>query len=347
VDSAGVVRAGNGTLEAARSLGWEELSVVVSDLSGDEMTAFAIADNRTAELAEWDDEVLVATLRALEEADVPLEDTGFTAEELAEVKRAAGTQMEVKEDEVPEAPEKPTSKAGDIWVMGEHRLLCGDSTEPESYTRLMRGSKADLLLTDPPYNVNYENAQGDKIQNDDMGDEQFRAFLTSMFGLAFESMNPGAAFYVWHADREAYNFLAALRDHGQKIRQCVIWVKSSLVMGRQDYQSRHEPCLYGWKDGAAHRWYNDRKQTTIMHFDKPSRSDLHPTMKPLELIAYQIGNSTTSRSVVLDPFLGSGTTLIAAEQLGRSCYGMELSPAYCDVIVRRWENLTGEKAVLA
>lgn len=349
VDSSGVVRAGNGTLEAAKKLGWAEVAVVESDLKGAEMTAFAIADNRTAELAEWDDEVLAATLQALDDADVPLADAGFTAEELAEVQKAAGAEEagEVVEDEVPEAPEEPTTKEGDLWLLGEHRLFCGDSTEAASFERLMQGARADLLLTDPPYNVNYTSSHGDKIQNDNMQDEQFRAFLSSVFGLVFDSMKPGAAFYVWHADIEGYNFRGAIRDQGEQVRQCLIWAKSSLVMGRQDYQWQHEPCLYGWKAGAAHGWYSDRKQTTLLSFAKPSRNADHPTMKPVELMAYQVGNSTAPQGLVLDPFLGSGSTLIAAEQLGRKCYGLELEPRFCDVIVRRWENLTGEKAELA
>jgi|DEB0MinimDraft_6_1074348.scaffolds.fasta_scaffold53146_1 site-specific DNA-methyltransferase (adenine-specific) len=351
VDSSGVVRAGNGTLEAAKKLGWSEVAVVESDLEGAEMTAFAIADNRTAELAEWDDEVLAATLQALDDADVPLADAGFTAEELAEVQKAAGAEEagEVVEDDVPEAPEEPITKPGDLWLLGRHRLLCGDSTDAANFERLMQGTRVDLLLTDPPYNIAYTGGskKRDAIANDSMSDSDFRQFLVSVLQGGFDAMKPGAAFYIWHADSEGFNFRGAIQDVGQRIRQCLIWAKNNSMFGRSDYHWQHEPCLYGWKDGAAHGWYSDRKQTTLMHFDRPARSEDHPTMKPVEMIAYQIGNSTAPQGLVLDPFLGSGTTLIAAEQLGRACYGMELSPAYCDVIVRRWENLTGEKAELA
>jgi site-specific DNA-methyltransferase (adenine-specific) len=179
-----------------------------------------------------------------------------------------------------------------------------------------------------------------------MSDSDFRKFLFNCFSVAFEFIKPGASFYIWHADSEGYNFRGAVFDCKQKVRQCLIWVKQTLVMGRQDYHWKHEPCLYGWRDGGSHGWYTDRKQTTVLEFDRPSRSEDHPTMKPVSLFAYQIGNSTAPQGLVYDSFLGSGTTLIAAEQLGRKCYGMEISPQYCDVIVNRWETLTGQKATL-
>jgi site-specific DNA-methyltransferase (adenine-specific) len=354
VDANGVVRAGNGTLAAAKALGWKEIRIVRSALTGSEATAYAIADNRSAELAEWDDDALAQTLAALQiEDDALAEATGF---DLSEIEKLTAPK-DVEEDDVPEAPVDPITKPGDLWILGEHRLLCGDSTKAEDVERLMAGAKADLMLTDPPYNValgmnetpeqakkRNRRTDGKVVSNDHMPDADFRKFLNDCFSIAFAALKPGGSFYVWHSDSEGLNFRGAVADCGQKTRQCLIWKKSSLIMGRQDYQWQHEPCLYGWRDGASHGWYSDRKQTTILEFDKPSRSEDHPTMKPVGLFAYQMANSTAPQGICYDPFLGSGTTLIAAEQLGRKCYGMEISPAYCDVIVKRWENLTGKKA---
>ncbi|NBT85971.1 MAG: site-specific DNA-methyltransferase [Alphaproteobacteria bacterium] len=233
-------------------------------------------------------------------------------------------------DDVPEAPEKPITKPGDLWILGDHRLLCGDSTDTVALERLMGGVNADLWLTDPPYNVNYEGGTGLKIQNDNMKDAEFRQFLKDVYIAANCFLRPGAAFYIWHADSEGYNFRGAAFDTGWKVRQCLIWLKSSLVMGRQDYQWKHEPCLYGWTEGAAHTWNSDRKQTTILEFDKPRRNGEHPTMKPVDLFQYQMTNSTKPGDVVLDSFGGSGTTLIAAERINR----------------KAWEDFTGKKAML-
>jgi site-specific DNA-methyltransferase (adenine-specific) len=234
-----------------------------------------------------------------------------------------------------------------LWLLGEHRLLCGDSTKAEDVGRLMNGERADIWLTDPPYNVDYTGKTKDalKVENDSMSDGAFREFLVACFGTAFLHMKPGASFYIWHADSEGYNFRGAIHDCGERVRQCLIWSKNTLVMGRQDYHWKHEPCLYGWKGGASHGWYSDRTQTTVLEFDRPSRSTEHPTMKPVTMIAYQLGNSTAPQGLAFDGFLGSGTTLIAAEQLGRRCYGLELSPAYCDVICNRWAKLTGKVPV--
>jgi site-specific DNA-methyltransferase (adenine-specific) len=352
IDITGVVRAGNGTLEAAKRLGWETIDAVTTELKGSDAVAYAIADNRTAELAEWDDDVLAAQLNGLLADDPDLLDAaGFDEDELAALLgelESDGTTGEIEEDEVPEVPLDPITKPGDLWILGKHRLLCGDSTKAEDVAGLMDGERADLWLTDPPYNVDYTGKTKDalKVANDSMSDEKFRSFLVACFSEAIAVLKPGASFYIWHADSEGYNFRGAIHDCKQKVRQCLVWVKNTLVMGRQDYHWKHEPCLYGWKDGASHGWYTDRKQTTVLEFDRPSRSEEHPTMKPVALIAYQVGNSTAPQGLVYDSFLGSGTTLIAAEQLGRKCYGMEISPQYCDVIVKRWENLTGEKAVL-
>jgi site-specific DNA-methyltransferase (adenine-specific) len=344
VDAAGIVRAGNGTLMAAKQLGYKEIEIVRSGLEGSEATAYAIADNRTAELAEWDDNALAETLSALQIEDEELfEATGFDAKELD-----AMVLRDVEEDEVPEPPADPITKPGDLWILGEHRVLCGDSTKADDVARLMNGEKADLWLTDPPYNIEYDGGSKirDVIENDSMSNDDFREWLRVVFTIAFDAIKPGASFYIWHAAMEGCNFRGAIIDSKQKTRQLLIWVKNNSTFGRQDYHWQHEPCLYGWKAGAAHEWYGDRKQTTILSFDRPSRSEEHPTMKPVALFAYQVGNSTAPQGLIYDPFLGSGTTLIAAEQLGRKCYGMEIAPAYCDVIVKRWETLTGKKARL-
>lgn len=245
-------------------------------------------------------------------------------------------------------PENPKSKLGDIYELGNHRLICGDSTDLNVIEKLSAGEKADMFLTDPPYNVDYEGGTKDKlkIMNDKMDTESFRLFLRDAFSNADSVMRNGAVFYIWHADSESYNFRGACIDIGWKIRECLIWKKNSMVLGRQDYQWQHEPCLYGWKDGASHLWASDRKQTTILEFDKPVRNDLHPTMKPIPLIAYQISNNTHEGDIILDLFGGSGSTMIACEQLKRRCFMSELDPKYVDVIIDRWEKFTGEKAVL-
>lgn len=252
----------------------------------------------------------------------------------------------VVEDEVPETPVEPITQPGDLWLLGPHRLLCGDATKPEAMERLMSGQRADLWLTDPPYNVAYVGKTRDAltIDNDSMGDQQFRNFLGEAFIAAFDAMKPGASFYIWHADLEGYNFRGAVHDCDQKVRQCLIWKKNTLVMGRQDYHWKHEPCLYGWKDGASHGWYSDRTQTTVLEFERPTSSQDHPTMKPVALFAYLIANSTAPQGLVLDNFCGSGTSIVACEQLGRTCYALEMAPAYCDVIVKRWETMTGRQA---
>ncbi len=251
-------------------------------------------------------------------------------------------------DKAVEECEKPVTKRGDLWIMGGHRLLCGDARNVDDMARLMGGAKADLLLTDPPYNVDYVGKTKDalKIDNDRMSNADFRAFLLEAFTAARQSKKAGAAFYIWHADSNGYDFRGACMDAGWKVRQCLIWEKDILVLGRQDYQWQHEPCLYGWNEGAGHAWYSDRKQTTILRFDKPTRSKEHPTMKPVPLFGYLVQNSSKPGDIVLDPFSGSGTTVIAAEQLDRTAYVMELNERYCDVIVKRWEEQTGEKAML-
>ena len=254
---------------------------------------------------------------------------------------------EIIEDEVPEQVET-RCKSGDIWQLGEHRLMCGDSTKVQDVDKLMNGEVADLLLTDPPYNVNYEGKTKDKlkIKNDVMDNLSFSEFLKDAFACADKFMKPGAVFYIWHADSEGYTFRGACYETGWQVRQTLIWNKNTMVLGRQDYQWKHEPCLYGWKEGAGHLWASDRKQTTVIDFNKPSRNGEHPTMKPVGLFDYQIKNNTKGSDIVLDLFAGSGTTIIACEQDGRKARCMELDPHYCDVVIQRWENLTGKKAEL-
>ncbi len=251
-----------------------------------------------------------------------------------------------KDDDVPNvSADASLTKLGDLYEIGRHRVLCGDATNLADLEKLMGDKKADMWVTDPPYNVNYEGGTGLKIENDSMDDENFLGFLTDAFTNAVMFLKAGGAYYIWHADSEGYNFRTALKKAGLKIRQCLIWKKSSLVMGRQDYQWIHEPCLYGWKDGASHLWNSDRTQTTLLEFDKPTKNGAHPTMKPVELIAYQITNNSKGEDIILDNFLGSGTTLIACEKLGRNCYGTELDPKYVDVIVSRYVEYTGNNKI--
>lgn len=252
-------------------------------------------------------------------------------------------------DDAPEVKEDAVTRPGDVWHMGPHRLMCGDSTSIDHIETLCDDQAVDMWLTDPPYNVAYEGKTKDalKIQNDSMGDENFRQFLRDAYVAADAVLKPGAVFYIWHADLEGYNFRGAAKDAGWTVRQCLIWKKQSLVLGRQDYHSKHEPCLYGWKEGAGHLWAADRKQTTILEFDRPSKNTDHPTMKPVALFEYQMLNNTKGGDIILDSFGGSGTTLIAAQKNGRVARIMELDPRYCDVIVRRWQDFTGQQAFLA
>lgn len=349
VGADGVVIAGNGTLAAAQSLGWSMIDIVRSHLTGSEATAYAIADNRTAELAEWDEGSLAQQLAALSIEDEELAAaTGFDQRDIEKM----GGGVEIEEDEVPEPPADPITKPGDLWLLGDHRLLCGDSTKAEDVERLMAGDEPFVMVTDPPYGVNLDQswrdkALGDKamgpgnrnvVANDDRADwtEVWQRF-------------PGDVAYVWHAGKFSDVVMQSLRESGFEICQQIIWNKSVMVMGRSDYHFKHEPCWYAVKKGRQHGWIGDRKQTTVIDAKSPnhimSGSDEekteHPTQKPVECMAYLMKNHAGS---VYDPFLGSGTTLIAAEQLGRKCYGMEISPQYCDVIVKRWETLTGKKA---
>jgi len=348
VDKDNGIIAGHGRVQAARRLGLTEVPCVrLEHLTETQRKAYIIADNRLALNAGWDNELLTIELNDLLADNFALELLGFDPAELKDLlDPVEPTEGLTDEDAVPEAPEEPKTKLGDIYQLGRHRLMCGDSTSIDAVEKLMDGQLADILITDPPYNVAYEGSTGMTIQNDDMGDEDFRQFLADAFICANIAMKPGAVFYIWHADLEGYNFRGAAKDAGWTVRQCLIWNKDSLVMGRQDYHWKHEPCLYGWKDGAGHLWAADRKQSTILQFGKPKKNDLHPTMKPVELIEYQMLNNTKGHDIVLDLFGGSGSTMIAAEKQGRCARLMELDPKYCDVIVKRWEDFTGKKAEL-
>jgi site-specific DNA-methyltransferase (adenine-specific) len=350
IDGDNTIIAGHGRLLAARKLGLDTVPAIILDhLSKAQQRALVIADNQLALNAGWDMDMLKAEIEDLNLENFDINLLGFDEkflDGLLEPEAAAGL---TDDDAVPEVPETPKTVLGDVWVLGNHRLMCGDSTSIDALEKLTQGNLVDMWLTDPPYNVAYEGKTKDAltIQNDSMTDDSFRAFLRDAYVAADAVMKRGAVFYIWHADSEGYNFRGAAHDAGWKVRQCLIWKKSTMVMGRQDYHWKHEPCLYGWKDGAAHLWSTDRKQTTILEFDKPSRNGEHPTMKPVELFAYQMLNNTKGSDIVLDSFGGSGTTIIAAEKHGRVGYLMELDPKYCDVIIKRWQDFTGQKAVHA
>jgi len=348
VDGENGIIAGHGRLMAARKLGHEKVPVIeLKDMTETQKKAYIIADNQLAMNSGWDTSLLTLELTDLQEDGFDLGILGFDPKELNALLEPEIVEGLTDEDAVPDLPEEPKTKPGDIYELGNHRLMCGDSCNIEAVEALTDGL-VDILVTDPPYNVAYEGKTKDAltIKNDEMGDEQFRQFLRDAFVAANAVMKPGAVFYIWHADSEGYNFRGACHDAGWKVRQCLIWNKDSMVMGRQDYHWKHEPCLYGWKDGAAHLWASDRKQVTIIDCKRPKRNDIHPTMKPVELMEYQILNNTKGMDIVLDLFGGSGSTMIACEKLGRKSRLMELDPKYCDVIVKRWEEFTGGKAKL-
>lgn len=352
VDADGIVRAGNGTLMAAKALGWPEVTIVRTSLKGAEATAYAIADNRTAELAEWDDDALAQTLAALQIEDEELaKATGFDDADID----AMLAPDEVTEDEVPEPPVDSITKPGDLWILGEHRLLCGDSTKAEDVARLMQNELCKLVVTDPPYGVSYadKNAflnaidNGNRVQTPIKNDHLDKADAQKLWRDAFThmgaAMDAGACVYCFMPQGgDQMMMMMMMQGAGIEPRHELIWLKNNHVLGRTDYAYKHEPIMYAWKKGG-HKFYGEF-QTSILEFARPSSSKLHPTMKPVELICKLIENSSRQRELLYEPFCGSGTTLIAAEQLGRKCYGMEISPAYCDVIVKRWETLTGKKA---
>lgn len=339
VDKEGVIIVGHGRYEALKSLEWEIKPewVLTLDLTPEQAKAYRLADNKLNE-SDWDMDLVIEELRELSEPMLDL--TGFSSDLLLE--------DDEKDNDVPELGAQSSTEFGDLFEVGGHRILCGDAVRAESWERLMNGRKGEMLLTDPPYNVGYigKTAEELTIENDVMEDSKFIEFIRDALLLSKDAINDGAAFYLWHADLKGLEFRSACKEAGLQVRQCLIWNKNTMVLGRQDYQWKHEPCLYGWKDGATHTWNNDRKQTTILDFNKPSKSESHPTMKPVELFASLIVNSSVLEKIVVDPFLGSGTTLIAAEKTGRVCYGMELDPKYVDVIVQRYVDYTGINEII-
>jgi DNA modification methylase len=394
-NSDGTVIGGHQRLKVLIDLGYDTADVVILDKTKEEEKALNIALNKIS--GEWDEEKLYELLIELDLSDIDMQLSGFTHSELEDLKVQFDTEEaqeddDWNEDEAYEEAKKNTrSIPGCVWILGGHRLMVGDSTSADDMAVLMNGETADLVITDPPYNVAYEEKVEDtseamgvgvsrehsQILNDDMTDEQFEAFLGAFYRETFEVMREGAAIYVFHADSNGYAFRKKYRDAGLKLAQCLIWEKNTFVPGRQDYQWRHEPILYGWKEGAGHYFINDRTQDTVILEDeidfksmkkdelvayleqlrafwadktsviwekKPAKNDLHPTMKPVSLIGRLMKNSSKPGWKVLDPFGGSGTTLMAAEQLNRRAYLMELDPVYADVIVNRWENYTGQTA---
>lgn len=367
--------AGHGRLMAAQAEGMETVPCVfVEHLTETQKRAYILADNKLAELAGWDEGLLEQELGRLSDIGFDVSLIGFDMEKLDDV------DLSVAEDDGfdVDLPQEPRSRRGCVYMLGNHRLMCGDSTSTEDIGALMDGVVADLLVTDPPYNVAYESDDGKSIQNDDMGDGEFYELLKNAFAGASGVMKEGAAFYIWHASSSQMLFEKAINDAGWSVRQQLIWLKNALVLGRQDYHWIHELCFYGWKPGAAHYFIYDRTQTTkiwedaarnideldrdalislvaelanapqtVLREDKPTRSDEHPTMKPIKLIERLVKNSSKPGDVVLDLFGGSGTTLVTCEQINRKCYMMELDEKYCDVIINRWESLTGERARLA
>ena len=383
IDKNNVIVAGHTRYKASKELGLKEVPCIIADdLTDEQIKAFRLADNKVSEKAEWDFELLD---KELDDIDIDMTEFGFDLDLEDEEEK------EIIEDEVPDVPEEPKAKLGDIYQLGNHRLMCGDSTKEEDVAKLMNNELADLVVTDPPYNVNIgqgggsvcsmriqnHRTDGATIKNDNMDDSEFNVFLIKAFANMYQSLKSGGVFYVWHGQTKSDIFIQTLRKNQLEIREMLIWNKDRLVMGRQDYQWKHEGCVYGWKDGASHYFIDDRKQTTvfedkkpdikkmkkeelvklleeiysdkqsttIINEERPGVSEEHPTMKPVKLIARQVKNSSRIDEKVLDLFGGSGTTLITCEQLKRNCYMMEYDPHYIDVIIQRWENFTGKKAV--
>lgn len=373
IDKNNVIIEGHGRLLALKKLGYKEVEVIkLGHLTEEQRKAYTLIHNKLTMNTDFDIEILESELATINIIDMSDFDFDLSIES-EEITIEDNYDVEEKLEQI----EEPKSKPGDIYQLGNHRLMCGDSTSLEDVKKLMNEEQADLLLTDPPYNVNISNSDGMTIENDNMSDDNFKQFLNAAFENASASLKKGGAFYIWHGDSETVNFRNACEDNELSVRQCLIWVKNGFNFGRQDYKWKHEPCLYGWKDGAGHYFideYNnptviednlnidllkkeelkklveellsDKVPTTIIHEDKPLKNDKHPTMKPINLLSFQIKNSSKKEEIVLDLFGGSGSTLISCEQLNRKCYMMEYDPKYVDVIIDRWETLTSKKAVL-
>lgn len=335
------VISGHQRLEAMKALGWNEAVCNMVDLDKHAEKKFNVIMNSTAISGKYDDLKLSEILEELKLDD------DYESLRLNELEPLDLSPTEVEEDEAPEVSSEPAvSKQGEIYKLGRHRVMCGSATNEDDVDKLLSNQKIDLYLTDPPYNVAYtgKTKEALTIENDEMDDGEFLAFLADAFRRADEHMKSGAAFYIFHADSEGYNFRAAVKETGWVLKQCLIWVKQTMVMGRQDYQWKHEPILYGWKSGSSHSWYADRKQTTVLNFDRPQRNGEHPTMKPIAILSYLIDNSSKAGDLVYDSFSGSGSGIIACEQTNRTCYGMELDPKYVDVIRKRyWKFINGSE----
>lgn len=376
VDKDGSIIAGHGRLMAARKLGMDKVPVVELDhLTEAQRKAYVLADNRIALNSGWDTSMLSLELAELEKEGFDISMLGFDDKEITKLLAPETTEGLVDEDEIPETPVEPKTKLGDIYILGAHRLMCGDSTSITDVEKLMEGQKCDMVWTDPPYNVAIKGVAG-TIMNDDMSDANFKDFLRSVYSCYFLTMKDGAIIYVAHADTERVNFTQCFKESGLKLSQVLIWVKQAGTLSRQDFNWQHEPILYGWKEGAGHYFCGDftrttvidddidikklnkkelealvnslrtEQKTTVLRENRPSKSDLHPTMKPINLVQRMIEWSSIAGDKVLDLFGGSGSTLIACEKTGRKAYLMELDPKYCDVIVKRWEDFTGKKAEL-
>ena len=373
VDKNNVVIEGHGRLLALKELGYEKVEVIkLGHLTEEQRKAYTLIHNKLTMNTDFDMDILMEELQSIEDIDMAFFDFEIDTME-DETIEDDNFDIEEALDEI----EEPKSKRGEIYQLGKHKLMVGDSTKLEDVNKLMNGEKADLLFTDPPYNVNVSNSQGMTIENDNMSNNEFKEFLNKAFNCGSSSLKEGGAFYIWHADSETVNFRVECENNNLLVKQCLIWVKNGFNFGRQDYKWKHEPCLYGWKDGAAHYFVEEYNHptviedninidllkkdelkklleeliksnipTTVIHEDKPLKNDLHPTMKPLKLCGDLILNSSRKEELVLDLFGGSGSTLIVCEQLNRTCYMMEYDPKYADVIIQRWESITGEKAVL-
>jgi DNA modification methylase len=338
-----IVRAGNGTLEAAKALGWTHLAAVVIDEDNATASQFAIADNRTGELAEWDTETLATLLDGMD--DETRELLAFDEKDMRQLMSGLEP-ADIVEDEAPPVPDEPVTKLGDLWILGEHRLLCGDSTKEEDASTLMGGMVAQVTVTDPPYNIDYGNIKHPKfkqrsIENDNMSGADFAKFCDA-FVSQIARVCVGCV-YVFGPPGPDGRIMFSSLDRAMHCSTTIVWNKDQFTLGRGKYQNKYEPCWFGWVESGS-RFTGDRSLTNVWDFPRPRSSEEHPTMKPVAVMAHAIEHASLPSDVVFDPFLGSGTTLIAAEQLGRKCYGMEISPAYCDVIVKRWENLTGKQA---
>ena len=393
VDGKGCIIVGHTRFKAALKMGLETVPVVYArNLTPQQVKAYRIADNKTNEFAEWDWTLLADEFVDLSMLAYDTTNTAFSKEEINSIMTAEVVEDGFDVDKAVKEIIQPKSKVGDVFLLGNHRLMCGDCLNLSNIDILMAGEKADMIFTDPPYNVNYEGGTGLKIQNDAMSDEKFYNFLYDAYISMYSAVKEGGGIYVCHADSEGLNFRKAFKQAGFDLKQCIIWVKNTFVMGRQDHHWQHEPILYGWKPGASHKWYGGRKQTTVIqpsdgitinkldnkttqvtlvvglqkvvfnvgkyelldftddtgtsiwNVEKPKKNGEHPTMKPLKLCAKAIRNSSLAGDIVLDLFGGSGSTLMAAEQLERKCYTMELDAVYCDVIVKRWEEFTGKRA---